>query len=429
MNTTLRKVTLGLLLATLLVSPAVLASGFHIYEQGAKASGQAVAFTARADDATANWYNPANIARFENSWVSVGFSAVFLGDTTFVSSMDSIDPGLFDGGSFDMVDNTGLPVHFYYTRPMGELWGKKVALGASVTTPFGLVSEWDLPFDGRFSGRKADLQTLVLNVNGAMDFGNGWSAAFGLDYLDADLKDFSSNSFSLLVLGYPYEPISNLTGTGNDVGWNAALSWQNDEWAFGMAYRTGFELKLDGRVSFSEVPTPFASFFPNSPASGTMDLPATMSLGMAYTGLDKWEFEADLHKINWNSFSELRIDFENPLLGDQVVNEDWKSTVSYRFGGSYDLSEKNQLRFGSYVETTAIPVRSLRASIPDADRMGYSLGYGYSGSRFSIDVYVMHIETQKATAGLTEYVQDSTVAAGSYETSIDLIGVTASFKL
>ena len=62
---------LAILLTVLMafVGPA-LASGFHVYEQGAKASGQAVAFVARADNASGNWYNPAAIVKFDGFAVS-----------------------------------------------------------------------------------------------------------------------------------------------------------------------------------------------------------------------------------------------------------------------------------------------------------------------------------------------------------------------
>ena len=58
MRALFRRLAVALVLFAL-ATPFVLASGFHVFEQGAKASGQAVAFVARADDASAVFYNPA----------------------------------------------------------------------------------------------------------------------------------------------------------------------------------------------------------------------------------------------------------------------------------------------------------------------------------------------------------------------------------
>ena len=49
----------------------------HIDRVGAKASGQAVAFIARADDPSANWYNPAGLTQFDSPTISIGGSLVF----------------------------------------------------------------------------------------------------------------------------------------------------------------------------------------------------------------------------------------------------------------------------------------------------------------------------------------------------------------
>ena len=49
-------------LATLFVSIAARGAGFGIGEEGAAATGMAGAFTAKADDASAIFYNPAGLA-------------------------------------------------------------------------------------------------------------------------------------------------------------------------------------------------------------------------------------------------------------------------------------------------------------------------------------------------------------------------------
>ena len=62
------RVLVGLIL-TLTTLPAF-SSGFSIYEQSAKASAQAGAWVARADDAAANWYNPAALVKMHKAWLA-----------------------------------------------------------------------------------------------------------------------------------------------------------------------------------------------------------------------------------------------------------------------------------------------------------------------------------------------------------------------
>ncbi|MDQ6988240.1 MAG: outer membrane protein transport protein, partial [Mariprofundaceae bacterium] len=56
----------------MLYATPLIAGGFFIPEQAAKASGMANAFVAIADDASANWYNPAGLAFLPKSGVQFG---------------------------------------------------------------------------------------------------------------------------------------------------------------------------------------------------------------------------------------------------------------------------------------------------------------------------------------------------------------------
>ncbi|MDQ7007330.1 MAG: outer membrane protein transport protein [Acidobacteriota bacterium] len=446
MHVRLRFVLCVLAAALLFAAPSALASGFAVSEQGAKASGQAVAFVARADDASAVWYNPAAITKLEGNAASLGFSLVFLGDTTFTSRMDDVDPVLFEGGRFDMIDNTATPAHAFFVYHFEDSpW----SLGFGVTTPFGLVTEWGESFDGRFSARKSDLAVLVYNLNAAVDVGGGWSLAFGLDYYDATLEEFSRN-ISLAELYEFTEPFANLSGDGDTTTWNVAAHFRNDDWAFGLSYRNDASIDIDGRFAVSNVPAgdlpspPFpagvswASQLATMPAAGVLDLPAIWQVGFAWLGTENWEFELDFQMISWSDFQRLPVDLADRtlLMDDFVVREDWKDTTTVRLGGSYTFNEQHQLRFGIYTDETAVPTHRLRPSIPDSDRVGYTLGYGFTSAskKFGLDFYWLRIEADTVSTGPSDFdgdvsaMLDEGVLWGTYETSIDLVGLTANWR-
>ena len=124
-------------------------SGYLIYEQGAKASAEAGAFTARADDPSAIFYNPAGITELEGWQILVGSSGILLGDTSFHS------PTL---GSDEMIRNTAFPSHLYLTNRASD----HISWGLGLYTPFGLETEWDDSSPVRFSSRHADVATTFL---------------------------------------------------------------------------------------------------------------------------------------------------------------------------------------------------------------------------------------------------------------------------
>ncbi|MEM8997757.1 MAG: outer membrane protein transport protein, partial [Acidobacteriota bacterium] len=91
------------------------ASGFSIFEQGAKASGVAGAFTAIADDASANWYNPANLVWMEGRQFQAGGNLITVGGET---ELEVLDPafGVFTATTFEPESSIETPVHLYYTQ-------------------------------------------------------------------------------------------------------------------------------------------------------------------------------------------------------------------------------------------------------------------------------------------------------------------------
>ena len=178
------RLTLVAILTLVLVPGQLLAAGFGIYEQSAKASGLAGAWVARADDAAANWYNPAALIWLEGSEFQFGTNIINTGDSELTSS----DPafGLSQPTTFEQESNLATPSHLYYRTKLNN----NVAFGIGVTTPFGLVTEWaDRPVT--FSAAKSELATFVINPNVAFRLTESWSVAVGVDYILADLSNFS----------------------------------------------------------------------------------------------------------------------------------------------------------------------------------------------------------------------------------------------
>src|SRR5512139_2247462 len=97
--------------AALLATVPALASGFSVYEQSAKASGQAGAWVARADDAAANWYNPAALVWLEGSNFHFGANLITIGRDTTLTSADPVYGLPAEGVKFDSATNNETPVN------------------------------------------------------------------------------------------------------------------------------------------------------------------------------------------------------------------------------------------------------------------------------------------------------------------------------
>src|SRR5262249_35415029 len=110
-----------------------------------------------------------------------------------------------------------------------------------------------------------------------------------------------------------------------------------------------------------------------------------------------------------------------------VIPENWEGTWSYRVGVAGRLGQgmKHELRGGVVRDMSPVPPQYLRASIPDADRWGVSVGYGYSGKSWGIDVYGMYFDFDDAVANGSAA---DAVINGTYKISVVLAGVTGKYR-
>src|ERR1043166_5098517 len=126
----------------LIVCGAAYGSGFSLFEQGAKATAMGGAFAATADDPTAIFYNVAGIAQQRKAAFLVGgtainFSNQFTGDPN--DPLTAGTTGKYRAPPF-------APQNAYFARPVGG----NLPFGVAVMTPYGLRTNWEEPWVGRF---------------------------------------------------------------------------------------------------------------------------------------------------------------------------------------------------------------------------------------------------------------------------------------
>ncbi|OLD65614.1 MAG: hypothetical protein AUI47_01660 [Acidobacteria bacterium 13_1_40CM_2_68_5] len=419
----MRKLT-GFVLAALgpgLLAPgAVFGSGYSIYEQGAKAMANAGAFTARADDPTALFFNPAGIVQLDGIRVNIGTNAIFLTGSQFESTS-----GPSSGQSFNQLDNTAWPSSLYYTQKLDD----RQAWGFGFTSPFGLKTQWDNAFPGRYISREANLAVVNFNPNLAWTIGKTWSVAVGVDLARADIRELSRN-IDFSGLGAP-DGFTKLTGDGNDVGWNIAGRWANDKgWRWGGSFRSKMKPEVKGDITFENIPGPVAAAFPDGGATADIPLPATLATGVGYAK-GKWEGEFDVVWTDWSEFDHLKIDIENNTIFvsdiDQI--EEWKDTYSFRLGYAYHVNGMHQYRVGAYFDRNPIPDEHVRPRLPDADRTSVQVGYGYSRkSGFTVDVAYQALFFKDRSASGSPTGATDPVQPGDYKNFTSLLGVSLGWK-
>ena len=152
MKKVMLKTTLSLAVA--LASTQIFASGFALNEQSI--SGMGTGFAGRsssADDASTVFGNPAGMARLKREQVTGGVA--FIDAHTDISDASSRPNGGTNKG--DMVPFMGVPMG-YYVKPIDDQW----AVGFGVYAPFGLVTDYENGFAGKYFGSKSEVTIVTL---------------------------------------------------------------------------------------------------------------------------------------------------------------------------------------------------------------------------------------------------------------------------
>jgi long-chain fatty acid transport protein len=421
----------GVILGLLSLSTGpVLAAGFSIFEQGSKAMGLGGAFTAQADDASAIFFNVGGIAFQKERAFQLGATYI----TTETADYKGLPPYPGSGVNGEQKKLSKLPVHFYWVEPINDSW----TFGLGLDTPFGLAVEWDHPnsWPGRFISQKAELQAVDLSVNlgyqATPKLGLGFGIIARTSTVELVAHRAAVNPFTLQpadVARVDLKSDSFNDGYGFQVG---MLYKYNNSFQWGLTYRGSIKVDYSGDLTSRQISTgnpvfdaivatqvPFGQ---KVGASTSIEFPDTASLGLNFALSPTWRLETDVNWTGWSHFKTLIATFDNPLVDDLVAPQNWEDVYSYRLGVRWMRSQKTEWRFGYVYDENPIPDETLGPLLPDANRTGYSVGYGFQGNRLKTDLALMYLPFDKRTI-------DSSVAQvngfyGTYDTTAWLLGVT-----
>jgi long-chain fatty acid transport protein len=399
------------------VSPSASAAFFQIAENSASGIGNAFAGgAASAEDASTVWYNPAGMTRLKGPQLVVSGHYI---DPSFKASVKSASTslGFPIGGGGGEAGEAALVPNLYATLPVSS----RFTLGAGINAPFGLVTDYDSNWAGRYHALRSDIKTVNANLAGAFKLTDVLSAGAGVNYqsIEAELTqavDFATLCTVGSVLGIantcgasggfihpgnPNDGKARVTATGHAWGYNAGLLAQLGDTRVGLAYRSKMKQKMNGdfditapaNVQSSALLTDSRFRLVDSGAKADVTLPSTLSLS-AYREIGKsWAFMADVTRTGWKDLPELRIMFDSGQ-ADSVVTLDLKNTYRYSLGATYKPSGAWVLRTGAALDKSPVSGQTTATPrLPDSDRRWLSIGAGLQASRsLNFDFGYTHIK-------------------------------------
>lgn len=427
----MRKCFLSLLFVILFASP-VFASGFGVFTQGASGLGQANAVVAHPTGASSLYFNPALLNDVAGSRLEVGTTGVYADRSIKLDS----------GGSEESKDGWKFPSTTYFTHQVNE----KLSTGFGLFFPFGLSTEWNENYEGRYLGTYGDITTLNINPVLAYRVTNKLSlaAGFSILYLDATLnKKINQVAAHTIFDGIVPGGLPALSSTADisqrfeGEGWghgvNLGLLYRaSDMVSIGASYRSHIDVMVHGRAKFTDVDPALTMFVPDTGGQADIRLPAQAAAGIAVTPTGSLVVEVGVRWEDWSSTKQLKVELDSQVLGQNsdIVPRDWKATWSYNLGGQYRISEALAVNAGYLFGENAVPDATFEPMIPDTDAHLFTVGVDWLIAPWTISTAFgyEHHESRRKNNSLADPLGSGLSANGTYDSDIYLVGLSFGYR-
>lgn len=349
------------ILLLLLFTGSIYAGGFQLNEHGAKAMALGGAFTALANDASAVYWNSAGIPYLKGTNFLLG-TALVAPSTTFRGVTPSVEKSYMQSQVFT-------PSHLFITHTLNENFG----FGVGITTPFGLGTKWKGDWVGRYLAVETELKTFWVPVTIAWSPSKMISISGGFVYSFADVLITRKNS------QHPFEGDANVRLEGDEssaFGYMASIMFKPlDILTIGASFRSEIEYQFEGTaVTTGAQQLLDIKALPNGDVTADLTTPMNIVGGIAVQVIPELMLSADFQWVGWSSYDSLKVNFKDPDFEDLASPREYEDTYIIRFGAEYAINNDVSLLGGIYFDKIPVQPENVNPSLPDSDRLGFSLG-------------------------------------------------------
>jgi len=410
-----RRIAAAVTAACALAAGQAYGAAFGLQENSGSGLGNAFAAgAAGSEDASSMWANPASLAKRGSTEIAAAVHFI----TPSMKFQNSASEAAFNqplGGNGGDAGSLNIVPNLYVAVPINKQW----VFGLGLNAPFGLVTEYDDSWLGRYQAVKSDIKTM--NVNPAISFKPTDNVSIGVganwQKIDATFTSMVNYSGAIAqaaggaaaagqipaalvpqIIGATPALDSRVSVDGDDDawGWNIGILVDlNKNARVGMAYRSEVKYKVSGNVSFTNptvtVAAPLqpvvdvlttginAQATYNSGITADVTMPAIANASLFYQLNDRWDMMADVQWTGWSSIKELKFVRTNgSVLSNTPENFDdaWRIAV----GANYRHTDQWMFRGGIAFDQSPVNNTDRTPRLPDDDRWWLSAGAQYKYS-------------------------------------------------
>lgn len=352
-----------------------------------------------------------------------------------------------DGG--DAVENAFVPALYAMYSVSPDL-----KLGLGINTPYGLMTEYDDDWLGRYHAIKSELKTINVQPTVAYRLSDQVSIGAGVNiqYAAADLSsavDFTTIAGTVAGAGVATsglngDGLSRVEGDDIAFGGTVGVLFEPTETTrVGVSYRSRVHHTLEGDVEFQNAPTfsggapgladALNARFANGKAKASLVTPDSANLGVYHEINDQWAVMGEVTWTNWSLFKSLSV---NRTSGENVSfkEENWEDSWFFSLGATYKPTPQWELGLGVAYDQTPVKEEFRTPRVPDQSRTWLAFGVGYNWSdAVRLNAGYTHIWVDEADINDTTTMDLglatlSDTLRGSYDANIDIVSVGATIR-
>lgn len=424
------------------------ASGFQLKENSVKSQGSSFSGTAVSEDDTSVVVNnPAQMTQFEGTTVKSDLSIISVNTEFEGTGYDVTGRPLTGGNGGNAGGTTPIPALSAVHK-----FDNGLAVGAMVSAPFGLATEYDDGWMGRYYAHTSDVRIIDLTLSAALDIvPDRLSVGAGVFFSRAEVTLSKSVDFGTALFANPAtrplpfarpqaaDGFAEIEGADNGIGFILGVSLRpTDRLAFGLSHRTEVDYDLRGTADWT-VPANVRAVFDANPATQArfrdggagahLTTPSITTFSISYDVTDAFKLMTTYSETRWSSIEEVRIDFDNPD-PDSVEDFDWVDTRFMALGGEWKFNEAWTFRAGYAYDETPTTFARRTPRLPDEDRKWFSLGASWNFSEaLRFDFAYTHIKPDTPQIGIiSPLAEGGHRLFGKYDSKVHILGLAAEYS-
>lgn len=461
----LRKTTLSIAVFAAISSLNVQAEGYKLFEQSVSSMGNGYAGRgAQITDATLVYSNPAALTELDGAQFSGGVS-IINAQTNYRNMQAQSANGQAVAGRAEGHNTLTEAVPFLF---YADQYSEQLSWGIGFYVPFGLSSDYDNDFVGRYFADETDIQVLSLQPAIGYKLNEQWSigGAISVNRVAGTLSKYKDHA-GLCELGEATTNAMFGAPVYNDAYCNSHYEVSGDDVAFGyslgihgepiagtriaLSYHSEVRYTLKGDSTITNTPITganvagspnFIVVAPHLPAIDkstgklaansqlteksklALTTPASAAFSIDQQFTDAFSLQFTAAWTEWSKFESIDIvsNDANPSISTNTqlppnlnapgyigyIPEQWQNSWSYALGATYVMQPDLTLKAGIASDENPIPQSHKTARIPTSDRTWLTVGANWAVTKkVSLDFAYGYLFTGDVSINEGEYnVQD-----------------------